>query len=387
MSGTTSENRSLESQGIRSNDTSSKFLGVSLIFHALLVLLVVYLNYPAIKQKFNPEPESVAVEVKEPAEVTTPAPVEAKTSEVAAPEAAEEKVVEKPVVQKQPTQAIQPKKDNALQQARMKISEFKDEELTSTSIRALAKAVAAKPQTVTKTKVVTEVKAKSSKKSASSSLPQKKSAAVADENESEVLVPKATITEISEVPVNEDGIPLPQIADEVADSGLVTESMTTTTTTGDALNSGGSSAGTSSNLQQMARTELFEETVEENSSITEVRQSNPSTGLSRPAPTRNQIRAVTALRQRQGNPLPRYSDFERLRRHEGQVTYLAYVTEEGRLTDFILEESSGHANLDQKTLSALKGWRFVQGQEGWVEIPQVWILTGEAEQLPTQLRR
>ena len=125
----------------------------------------------------------------------------------------------------------------------------------------------------------------------------------------------------------------------------------------------------------------------ENSSITEVRQSNPSTGLSRPAPTRNQIRAVTALRQRQGNPLPRYSDFERLRRHEGQVTYLAYVTEEGSLTDFILEESSGHANLDQKTLSALKGWRFVQGQEGWVEIPQVWILTGEAEQLPTQLRR
>ena len=79
--------------------------------------------------------------------------------------------------------------------------------------------------------------------------------------------------------------------------------------------------------------------------------------------------------------------FERLQRHEGQVTYLAYVTDQGRLTDFILAESSGHANLDGKTLAALKKWRFYPGQEGWVEIPFKWDIKGGVQEMPTLLRR
>lgn len=371
-----SENKSLESQALAANDASPKFLGVSLIFHALLVLIVVYLNYPAIKQKFNPEPESVAVEIKEPAPVTNPAPTEEKAPEVAKPEAV--KVEEKISSLTKPPQHVKAKTEKALQKARIKIAEFKDEEtLTTANIRTPAKS-----ETKIKMKEVTETKPKvapAKKSAATLPLPQKKATTAAQEEESEVLVPKATITEISEVPVNDDGTPLPNIADEVADSSLGNESLMASTTAG--------TQAAPTSLQQMARSELTEETIEENttSSFTEIRQATP--GLSRPAPTRGQIRAVTALQQRPGNPLPKYSDFERLRRHEGQVTYLAYVTSSGRLTDFILEESSGHPNLDQKTLAALKNWRFVEGQEGWVEIPQVWILSGEAEQLPSQLRR
>lgn len=295
-----SGNKSLEEQGIASNDSSSKFIGVSLIFHALLVLLIVYLNFPAIKQKFNPEPESVAVELKDP----TPAPIEVRKPAAVAPEV--EKAVAKDV-----------KKI-----AKLRIEEFKQEEekLTESNISST---------TSTKPAI------------------SKKTVATKTENESEVLVPKATITEISETPVNDDAeIPM--------------ESTTTSK---------------SASLQQMARSELTEETVEKNTSRTN----------ERPAP--EQIRAVANLRQRPGNPLPAYTDFERLRRHEGQVTYLAYVTADGSLRDFILSESSGHANLDQKTLSALRGWRFYPGQEGWVEIPQIWVLSGQPEELPSQLRR
>jgi TonB family protein len=238
----------------------------------------------------------------------------------------------------------------------MRIEEFKEEEkLTSTNIPTPKRTP----------------KAKSSKQPA---VAKQSTKATTTENESEVLVPKATITEITETEFGDDGIPLPEIVDA--------EIPMFSTVTTETLDTGASSASGSSaepertaNLQQMARSELVEETVEENSLRTVAR------------PTPDQIRSVSNLRQRPGNPLPSYSDFERLRRHEGQVTYLAYVTAEGRLKDFILTESSGHSNLDQKTLSSLKGWRFYPGQEGWVEIPQVWVLSGQPEELPSQLRR
>jgi TonB family protein len=342
-----SANKSLEEQGIATHDSSSKFIGVSLIFHALLVLLIVYLNLPAIKQKFNPEPESVAIELKEP----TPAPAEvAKTVEPAAPK---EKEILKPVAKTEPPKPVA--KDNQ-KLAKMRIEEFKEEEkLTSTNIPTPKRTP----------------KAKSSKQPA---VAKQSTKATTTENESEVLVPKATITEITETEFGDDGIPLPEIVD--AEIPMFSTVTTETLDTGASSASGSSAAPErTANLQQMARSELVEETVEENSLRTVAR------------PTPDQIRSVSNLRQRPGNPLPSYSDFERLRRHEGQVTYLAYVTAEGRLKDFILTESSGHSNLDQKTLSSLKGWRFYPGQEGWVEIPQVWVLSGQPEELPSQLRR
>ncbi|AZZ38095.1 hypothetical protein CIK05_15235 [Bdellovibrio sp. qaytius] len=99
------------------------------------------------------------------------------------------------------------------------------------------------------------------------------------------------------------------------------------------------------------------------------------------------VRSIDQLRQIPGNPKPSYSMEERLNRQQGRVIFQAYVTKEGGLTSFRLLSSTGYKNLDGKTLGALKKWRFYPGQQGWVEIPQVWTLKGDAEQMPATLRR
>lgn len=101
----------------------------------------------------------------------------------------------------------------------------------------------------------------------------------------------------------------------------------------------------------------------------------------------NGVRSIDQLKQVPGNPKPHYSLDERLRREQGQVVFMAFVTPDGRLTNFKLVQSTGFRNLDGKTLAALKKWKFYPGQQGWVEIPQVWTLKGDAEEMPTQLRR
>lgn len=101
----------------------------------------------------------------------------------------------------------------------------------------------------------------------------------------------------------------------------------------------------------------------------------------------NGVRSIEQLRQIPGNPKPSYSIEERLNRQQGRVTFQAYVTKEGALTNFRLVNSTGYKNLDGKTLAALKKWRFYPGQQGWVEIPQVWTLKGDVEQMPATLRR
>ena len=99
------------------------------------------------------------------------------------------------------------------------------------------------------------------------------------------------------------------------------------------------------------------------------------------------VRSIDQLRQIPGNPKPSYSVEERLNRQQGRVIFQAYVTKEGGLTHFRLLTSTGYKNLDGKTLAALKKWRFYPGQQGWVEIPQVWTLKGDVQQMPATLRR
>ncbi|MFN3455232.1 MAG: TonB family protein [Pseudobdellovibrio sp.] len=99
------------------------------------------------------------------------------------------------------------------------------------------------------------------------------------------------------------------------------------------------------------------------------------------------VRSIDQLRQMPGNPMPQYSVDERLNQQQGKVTFQAYVTPDGRLTQFKRLNSTGYENLDSKTLTALRKWKFYPGQEGWVEIPQVWSLKGDVEQAPTLLRR
>ncbi|HEY8272662.1 MAG TPA: TonB family protein, partial [Pseudobdellovibrionaceae bacterium] len=111
-----------------------------------------------------------------------------------------------------------------------------------------------------------------------------------------------------------------------------------------------------------------------------------------PAPTKEVagipggVRSLEQLRQMAGNKFPQYDKDERLARQEGKAIFYAYVNKDGSLSQFKLGESSGYRNLDTKTLAALKKWKFHPGQEGWVEMPFKWTLTGEAMEAGGQLR-
>lgn len=106
-----------------------------------------------------------------------------------------------------------------------------------------------------------------------------------------------------------------------------------------------------------------------------------------PGPVSTEVRSLENLRQMPGNPKPQYDQAERLRGDKGVVVLQAFVTQDGRLTDFKLLQSTGHRNLDGKTLKALKQWKFYPGQEGWVELPFDWNLKGGPQEMPAFLRR
>lgn len=99
------------------------------------------------------------------------------------------------------------------------------------------------------------------------------------------------------------------------------------------------------------------------------------------------VRSLDQLRQMPGNPRPAYSESERLQQQQGQVVFLAYISKDGQPIRFQQLQSTGHANLDTKTLEALKKWRFYPGQEGWVEIPFQWNLRGGPQETPALGRR
>lgn len=98
------------------------------------------------------------------------------------------------------------------------------------------------------------------------------------------------------------------------------------------------------------------------------------------------VRSLEQLRQMPGNKFPQYSQNERLARQEGDAVFYAYVNKDGMLSQFKLGRSTGFKNLDGKTLAALKTWKFYPGQEGWVEMPFKWTLSGEAKGAGGQLR-
>jgi TonB family protein len=98
------------------------------------------------------------------------------------------------------------------------------------------------------------------------------------------------------------------------------------------------------------------------------------------------VRTLGQLRQRPGNRTPSYDPKERLLRHEGSIVFYAYVNKDGSLSEFKMAQSTGHKNLDDKTLAALRTWKFYPGQEGWVEMPFQWSLKGEAQEAGGLLR-
>lgn len=98
-------------------------------------------------------------------------------------------------------------------------------------------------------------------------------------------------------------------------------------------------------------------------------------------------RQLSQLTQVTGNVKPKYSDDDRFNKREGTVSFLAYIGADGSIQKLNLKKSSNHKSLDLKAYAAVQNWRFVPGQEGWVEIPIVWSLKGLADYTGPLLRR
>lgn len=105
------------------------------------------------------------------------------------------------------------------------------------------------------------------------------------------------------------------------------------------------------------------------------------------AGTAGEIRKLEDLRQVPGNLKPEYDTEDRVQGLSGNIVVYGYVTKSGTISSFKLIQSTGHRSLDQKTLNALKRWRFYPGQDGWVELPFKWDLKGGVQQRPTLLKR
>ena len=105
------------------------------------------------------------------------------------------------------------------------------------------------------------------------------------------------------------------------------------------------------------------------------------------AMAKNRIRTLEELKQLPGNKRPYYESIDRLAGRQGEVSFLAYISKDGKPVQFKLIKSTGHVTLDKKTLQAIREWKFYPGQEGWVEIPFRWDLKGGPQEMPATLRR
>lgn len=64
------------------------------------------------------------------------------------------------------------------------------------------------------------------------------------------------------------------------------------------------------------------------------------------------------------NPRPVYPHAARLQGIEGRVLLLAHVLADGRCADVQLQQTSGHAQLDEAALNAVRRWRFIPAYRG-----------------------
>lgn len=111
-----------------------------------------------------------------------------------------------------------------------------------------------------------------------------------------------------------------------------------------------------------------------------------SGGAGHGIPEGAEIRSLAELSQASGNVKPQYDAEDRLARRQGEVVFVAYVQKDGSLGNFQMTKTSGHRTLDAKTLKALRTWKFMPGQQGWVELPFRWDLVGGAQAVKGNLR-
>lgn len=74
-------------------------------------------------------------------------------------------------------------------------------------------------------------------------------------------------------------------------------------------------------------------------------------------------------------------------RNQGTVVLIAYVNNDGTVSQVQFEQNAPSKTLDTSALSAMKRWRFMPGQAGWVRKGFTFSLGGTTEELPARLRR
>ncbi|NOU23821.1 MAG: energy transducer TonB [Methyloglobulus sp.] len=83
------------------------------------------------------------------------------------------------------------------------------------------------------------------------------------------------------------------------------------------------------------------------------------------------------------NPKPHYPGIARSRHWQGVVQLRVYVTPDGLCGELSLLKSSGHDELDQAAMEAVRAWKFVPGKLGdtpiasWVTVPIEFYLRDE----------
>jgi len=119
-------------------------------------------------------------------------------------------------------------------------------------------------------------------------------------------------------------------------------------------------------------------------------QTSSTTNTVAPGSTTSQpygIRDAEDLRPAPGNRPPSYPERDRLARNQGTVVFVARVRKDGTVTDIRTEQTSSSRSLDLAAWEAMKNWRFLPGQEGWVRKGFTFSLGGDAEEIPARLRR
>lgn len=98
-----------------------------------------------------------------------------------------------------------------------------------------------------------------------------------------------------------------------------------------------------------------------------------------------EIRDASELAALPGNPKPSYPAQDRLRKYEGKAVLVGRVGADGRMSQVLVERSSGSKAMDSSAIEAFKRWRYRPGQQSWVRQPFQFRLIGEATEIPARL--
>ncbi len=97
------------------------------------------------------------------------------------------------------------------------------------------------------------------------------------------------------------------------------------------------------------------------------------------------VRKADSLKQYPGNRPPAYPQRDRLKRRQGSVTVVAYVTPQGRTKNIKVVQSSGTNRMNASAQRAFSKYRFYPGQQGLVRQTYVFRLSGDTQDIPARL--